>query len=174
MRWLVFGRDDGHGFVHPWNPVIAERHAATTARMLLGSVLSVRRQSPDVAEQRCNGCGHQWTGPAPVVLCGECWRLAWPFIWGGVNPDARPCPHGDPSCPCQDGDPCHYEDTATTKAMRPPPPAEAREDAWQSVDGILYIGTRDEDGFHPSHEGDVFDLVAALRAQVQALEKMIK
>ena len=22
----------------------------------------------------------------------------------------RPCPHGDPSCPCQDGDPCHYED----------------------------------------------------------------
>lgn len=47
MRWLVFGRDDGHGFVQPWNPVIAERHAATTARMLLGSVLSVRRQSPD-------------------------------------------------------------------------------------------------------------------------------
>lgn len=47
MRWLVFGRDDGHGFVQPWNPVIAERHAATTARMLLGSVLGVRRQSPD-------------------------------------------------------------------------------------------------------------------------------
>lgn len=20
-----------------------------------------------------------------------------------------PCPHGDPTCPCQDGDPCHYE-----------------------------------------------------------------
>lgn len=28
MRWL-FGRDD-LGHVHPWNPVIAERHAATT------------------------------------------------------------------------------------------------------------------------------------------------
>ena len=27
-----------------------------------------------VAERRCNGCGHQWAGPAPVVLCGECWR----------------------------------------------------------------------------------------------------
>lgn len=38
-----------------------------------------------VAEQRCNGCGHQWTGPAPVVLCGECWRLAWPFVFGGVR-----------------------------------------------------------------------------------------
>jgi len=46
MRWLVFGRDD-LGHVHPWNPVIAERHAAATARMLLGSVLRVRRQSPD-------------------------------------------------------------------------------------------------------------------------------
>lgn len=20
----------------------------------------------------------------------------------------RPCPYGDPTCPCQDGDPCHY------------------------------------------------------------------
>lgn len=20
-----------------------------------------------------------------------------------------PCPHGDPTCPCQDGDACHYE-----------------------------------------------------------------
>jgi hypothetical protein len=19
------------------------------------------------------------------------------------------CPYGDPTCPCQDGDPCHYE-----------------------------------------------------------------
>lgn len=23
---------------------------------------------------------------------------------------ARPCPHGDATCPCQDGDSCHYED----------------------------------------------------------------
>lgn len=26
------------------------------------------------------------------------------------------CPHGDPYCPCQDGDACHYEPTATTPA----------------------------------------------------------
>ena len=24
----------------------------------------------------------------------------------------RPCPHGDPFCPCQDGDLCHYEAAA--------------------------------------------------------------
>jgi hypothetical protein len=32
------------------------------------------------------------------------------------------CPHGDPTCPCQDGDVCHYvDDPATgTKAMQPP------------------------------------------------------
>lgn len=23
--------------------------------------------------------------------------------------EARACPHGDPTCPCQDGDTCHYE-----------------------------------------------------------------
>lgn len=22
-----------------------------------------------------------------------------------------PCPHGDATCPCQDGDSCHYKDT---------------------------------------------------------------
>lgn len=25
-----------------------------------------------------------------------------------------PCPHGDPACPCQDGDLCHYEDDPAT------------------------------------------------------------
>lgn len=24
-------------------------------------------------------------------------------------PDRPPCPHGDLTCPCQDGDSCHYE-----------------------------------------------------------------
>lgn len=24
------------------------------------------------------------------------------------------CPHGDPTCPCQDGDLCHYEDDPVT------------------------------------------------------------
>ena len=43
--------------------------------------------------------------------------------------EGRPsCSYGDPSCPCQDGDPCHSEDTATTKAMQPAcsPKAEGR------------------------------------------------
>lgn len=26
----------------------------------------------------------------------------------------RRCPHGDPTCPCQDGDWCHYEDDPAT------------------------------------------------------------
>lgn len=45
-------------------------------------------------------------------------------------------------------------------------------DAWESLDGVLRIGTRDEDGFHPAHEGDIFDLVAALRAEVARLTAM--
>lgn len=45
MRWL-FGRDD-LGVIEDWTPRRAERAAEATARMLLGSVLSVRRQSPD-------------------------------------------------------------------------------------------------------------------------------
>jgi hypothetical protein len=34
------------------------------------------------------------------------------------------CPHGDPTCPCPDGDWCHYEDDPATgtKAMRCPTP----------------------------------------------------
>lgn len=30
------------------------------------------------------------------------------------------CPHGVSSCPCNDGDPCNYEDWEGTKAMGPP------------------------------------------------------
>jgi hypothetical protein len=32
-------------------------------------------------------------------------------------PPERPCPHGDPTCPCQDGDLCHYEADHDTPAM---------------------------------------------------------
>ena len=35
LDWLLGASDPGH--VTPWNPVIAERHAAETARMLLGA-----------------------------------------------------------------------------------------------------------------------------------------
>jgi len=47
MRWLIFGRDTGLGHLDDWTPARAERAAEATARMLLGSVLGVRRQSPD-------------------------------------------------------------------------------------------------------------------------------
>jgi hypothetical protein len=35
LEWLFGESDPGH--ITPWNPVIAERHAAKTARMLLGA-----------------------------------------------------------------------------------------------------------------------------------------
>lgn len=41
LDWLIGASDPGH--ITPWNPVIAERHAAQTARMLLGACGPVRR-----------------------------------------------------------------------------------------------------------------------------------
>lgn len=41
---------------------------------------------PDHATaRRCNGCGHEWSGAAPVILCGNCWLKCWPFVFGGVR-----------------------------------------------------------------------------------------
>ena len=36
-----------------------------------------------------------------------------------TTPAATPCKYGDPLCPCQDGDQCHYEGE---NPMTPPPP----------------------------------------------------
>lgn len=33
------------------------------------------------------------------------------------------CPHGDPFCPCQDGDSCHYEGPDPFSCPNPPPAA---------------------------------------------------
>ena len=35
--------------------------------------------------------------------------------------DAAACAFGDPTCPCQDGDACHYVDLPDSPAMAPPP-----------------------------------------------------
>lgn len=35
--------------------------------------------------------------------------------------EPTPCAFGDPTCPCQDGDSCHYVDLPGSPAMRPPP-----------------------------------------------------
>lgn len=34
------------------------------------------------------------------------------------------CPFGNPTCPCQDGDACHYVDLPGSPAMRPPEQGE--------------------------------------------------
>lgn len=36
------------------------------------------------------------------------------------------CPHGDPTCPCPDGDVCHYEDDPVTGTTAMTPPSAAR------------------------------------------------
>lgn len=36
-------------------------------------------------------------------------------------PEVRHCPFGEPSCPCQDGDVCHYVAYRGTVALPPPP-----------------------------------------------------
>lgn len=40
-----------------------------------------------------------------------------------AEPKREPCIGNNPTCPCQDGDACHYRDTETTKAW-PVPQAE--------------------------------------------------
>ncbi len=40
------------------------------------------------------------------------------------GPDTE-CPYGDPTCPCPDGDACHYVADADTPAMHPPTGAQA-------------------------------------------------
>jgi hypothetical protein len=53
-QWLFGSADLGH--VSPWNEVIAERHAATTERMLLGAagrarVVGNRRDEAIIADR---------------------------------------------------------------------------------------------------------------------------
>ena len=110
---------------------------------------------------RCPDCGLVTT--ASFHLCA-----------GPLKPLAGSvaCKYGDPSCPCQDGDPCHYEDTATTKAMAPPPPAEAREERTPNADEVICPGCTHQ--FRAVPENVQAEL-AALRAQVQTLtEKLNK
>lgn len=51
-----------------------------------------------------------------AVLCEECSKTHRTQIVPIAAPQAEPCIGSDPVCPCQDGDACHYRDTATTKA----------------------------------------------------------
>ena len=63
--------------------------------------------------------GGQYIGSFDAV---EGWTMAAIMAAGGPDWDAaaqKPCLYGDPCCPCQDGDPCHYEGE---NPMRPPSP----------------------------------------------------
>ena len=48
-------------------------------------------------------------------------------------PQAEPCIGNDPACPCQDGDPCHYRDTETTKAW-PIPQVDQKREPWSGYE----------------------------------------
>ena len=48
-------------------------------------------------------------------------------VAAGSDEQREPCIGNDPACPCQDGDACHYRDTATTKAW-PIPQAEPKRE----------------------------------------------
>lgn len=86
-------------------------------------------------------------------------------------PPRKACPYGDPACPCQDGDSCHYEDTVDTQAMAPPAPhAEAvrvLEEAWWR--GRLSATARQGEWAGPELRErcgkDIADVLAALRAE---------
>lgn len=90
--------------------------------------------------------------------------------------ETRPCKHGDPLCPCQDGDACHYEDTATTKAMTPPvaPPTgeagalrEALRDLAGTIVAICDSGNHTQ-GAHAMTPADIETLVALVERWQQA------
>lgn len=44
--------------------------------------------------------------PEQVFGCAAC---IYGEKHGYLHTCKKPCPHGDPLCPCQDGDLCHYE-----------------------------------------------------------------
>jgi hypothetical protein len=65
---------------------------------------------------------------------------------------ALKCPHGDTTCPCQDGDACHYEPTATTAAVRCP--TTGRTDGGCCQGPQTFGGWRDDDVYDPWEEPD--------------------
>ena len=55
-----------------------------------------------------------WQGFIPMP--GQPFPLGKPTHWQPL-PQPPKCKYGDPLCPCQDGDPCHYEGE---NPMKPP------------------------------------------------------
>lgn len=59
-----------------------------------------------------------------------------------------PCSFGDPTCPCQDGDVCHYVATEDTPAMAPPRSDYAEGDRCHCGEPFVVCGCAD----HPNGE----------------------
>lgn len=77
LDWLIGASEPGH--VTPWNPVIAERHAAQTARMLLGACgparkVGNRRDEAILADRERRAS--QMEGRARLFRMGQLGRLA--------------------------------------------------------------------------------------------------
>jgi len=68
-------------------------------------------------------------------VVNEARRWADAFGIGGSDEQAErePCIGNDPACPCQDGDPCHYRDTETTKAW-PIPQVDQKREPWSGYE----------------------------------------
>lgn len=60
------------------------------------------------------------------------------------------CRYGDPTCPCQDGDICHYVAGCTTPAMAVPP--EYVDNALNKLEAEIERLKADRDGQRDEHQ----------------------
>lgn len=74
---------------------------------------ALQRECPEFIDDVHEIAGRFGIAGVTVQAGGE--TVAW-----GDTRGHRECPFGDETCPCQDGDPCHYVDLPGSPAMEPP------------------------------------------------------
>ncbi len=87
------------------------------------------------------------------------------------------CKYGDPICPCQDGDPCHYEPHGDTLAMHVPPECVLRavnannEQLRAGLQGLVRAVEADGEcqGYDPRSVGAAHTWVAIAMKEADAL-----
>lgn len=84
----------------------------------------------------------------------------------------RTCPYGDPTCPCQDGDPCHYEPFEDTPAITPPGVAQALDELDCLTECRCDPAWTERDLHAPDCASDYREDVDTLRAALSALARM--
>lgn len=91
------------------------------------------------------------------------------------SPARASCSGGDPACPCQDGDPCHYVATATTKAMPLPSPVVGETSRETRVDqAVAYAAGAAEGRRYEREMADPPpDLVALVREWQEATKACV-